>query len=112
MAKKKKDQEQLRTELVLDLDAEFAPGLKRASNMSKSEGASMNATVGQIADKLAARYLTVNTAIGFAKKGYKEFVDKALELEKKGGGNEGTAAIARISAAADRMWTSFVRAAT
>jgi len=108
MAKENK-RSALKIGLVLDA-SDMVNGLKDARAKGQAEGNAINVALSDVANKVAARFFSVQAAIGLAKKGYKEFVDAAGRLEKQGRGNEGTAAIARISAAVDRMQESFVKA--
>jgi len=89
-----------------DYNRDFATAQKTAAGQSSS----MQSALGDAADKIARRWFGMNAIIQGAEKAVKAFVRTAEDLEKGGRGDEGTAAVTRLTAALDHLWERFVRA--
>jgi len=101
----------LQVALLLDL-SDFAPGLKKAKDDSKAAAGVIGTTLDSLAANIATRVVTMESALKLAEKGLKEFVKTAQELEKSGEGNEGTAAVSRVSNALGMLEKEIVKAIT
>lgn len=101
----------LKVALLLDLD-NFATGLKDAKTQARSGASAITQTLDDMASKVAARVLSVQTAMHVAKKAFEGFIHTAEELEKNGGGNDGTQAVARTAAALGALEEGVVKAIT
>lgn len=106
MAKKR---EALKVALVLDLD-DYGKQLGAARQQGQSEGNAIAGALSDAANKIVLRFASVQAVMRLAEKGFKSFVRTANELERQGRGDDGTAAVARLSSAVSNLWQRFVRA--
>lgn len=98
----------LKVALLLDLD-NFATGLKTAQNQSKQTATALDQAFSDLANKLTFRMVSVEAAMKVAEKAVKGFVNAAKEMEEEGTGNEGTAAVVRVSKALELLGHEVVK---
>lgn len=106
---KKGTRENLRLDLELGMGL-YAKGAAKAKAQAQTDGNAINKFLGDAANKVALRFFSIDAAIRAAEKGVKAFARTAEQLEKQGKGDEGTAAVTRLSRAIDALWERFVRA--
>ena len=99
MAKKrgsKKSTPALEIRLVLTTD-EYSGAWKKAQRTTGIDMASIDKAVSAAASKIALKFFAINNVIRLSEKAFKGLIRVAQDMEKKGQGNEGTAAVSRLT---------------